>query len=1347
MQKIFVPAASFLFVLTTQLAQGQTVASNATAPHKAALAGQYGRIPLSFEANQGQTDSRVRFQARGQGYGLFLTGKGAVLSLSKPSPANQPSAEQALNKSLTQPRRMVTDVVSLELPGARPDAAPEGQDRLPGTANYFIGNDPARWHSNVSTFARVRYSQVYDGVDLVYYGNQRQLEYDFVVAPHADPAKIHLRFAGAQRLSLTSEGDLEVIARHGQITFHKPVLYQESGGRRVPVDGSFTLAANKTVQFHIGVYDAAQPLTIDPVLVYSTYLGGSGGACAAGSSCGGDSANAIAVDASGNVYVAGSTPSADFPLANDLQGKSHAISGYSTGFVSEINASGSAFVFSTYLGGSYSESLDAIAVDASGSVYVGGVSNSSDFPTVNAFQSKNKSGSTGVVAKITVGGASLIYSTYLGGSGYDQVMAIAADSSGRAYVTGFTESPDFPIKNALQSTYKNKVAGNGSAFVTQFSASGTSLGFSTYLGGSGGEYGSGIALDGASNIYLAGWTASYDLPTINALQSTNRTIALPGNSSVSWAGTGFVSKLVAGGASLAYSTYLGGSLADAAHVITVDAAGNAYVAGWTASSDFPTQNAVQAGNHTQSSANSGKDLLTLSGTGFAAEINPQGSALVYSTYLGGSTEDIINGIGVDHSGNAFVVGQTYSADFPSVLPIGSPNGGCNGTKAFLAEITTGGSSIGYSTCLGHSSTTSANAVAVDAESNAYVAGTTTASDFPVVNALQGSFPEQAGRSSGFVLKVSPALAPAPAPAFSPAAGTYTTIQNVSLSDTLTTASIYYTTDGSAPTIGSTPYTAPITVASTQTINAIATATGYSSSPVASAIYTINLPATAAPVFSLASGTYTTAQTVKITDATKGATIYYTTNGSTPTTNSTSYSGPISVSSNETIQAIAAASGDANSSLASATYTIAPLAAAPTFSPVAGTYTSIQSVALSTTTSGASIYYTLDGSTPTSTSTLYTTPLTVNASETIKAVAGGTGFTTSAVAAARYILNLPAATAPTFTVATGTYNTAQTVTLADTISGAVIRYTLDGSAPTTASAVYSGSIKVSTTETIKAIATAYNYSTSPVATAIYTLQAAKPAFSVATGTYTAIQSVTLSDATPGAKIYYTADGTVPTTASAVYSKPIAVNGSTTLEALATATGFANSSVAAAKYVLNLTAAAPVFSLAAGSYGAGQLLTITDTTPGATVYYTTNGSAPTVSSTVYSAPILVASTETVNAIAVATGYAKSAVTTAAYIIGGSPSVLSLPATGITSGEAQLNLFYNLEGLSGQVWFALGIQAASLPKSTPAVTASASTIQQSGSAVVTGLTAGKTYYYQARVQTAGGLSEGAVLSFVAH
>ncbi|MGA2076311.1 MAG: choice-of-anchor D domain-containing protein [Terriglobia bacterium] len=653
--------------------------------------------------------------------------------------------------------KIENEFVRLRLVGAKPGAEVIGREELPGKVNYFIGNDPKKWRTNVPTYAKVRYHDVYPGVDLEYYGNQGgQLEYDFIVAPGADPSAITLQLGAVREppLRIDANGDLVIAADGGEIRFHKPEISQPGTGSSLAIrhssliDGRFVLDARNRIQFALGPYDHTKPLVIDPVLTYSTYLGGSGG----------DWGYGIAVDSSGSAYVTGETASVDFPTVNPLQAGNKSGS-QGTAFVAKLNPAGSALVYSTYLGGSGADIGYGIAVDSSGNAYVGGRTYSRDFPVVNAIQNGNLTStgySTGFIAKLDASGSALVYSTYLGGSVFDFAAAIAVDPSGNAYVTGATSSPDFPTTpGSFESTGGGNVDGCQctDAFVTELNAAGSALVYSTYLGEvnhpSGNEYTSalGIALDHSGNAYITGSTTPGALPTANPLQAASKNANF----------TAFVTELNASGSGLVYSTYLGGSDNDEGRSIAVDSSGAAYVTGATSSSDFPTVNPIQPTN----------EGIASGGTaGFVSKLNPGGSALVYSTYLGGSGTNVADGIAVDSSGDAYVVGYTGAMDFPTanaVQPalLGSENG-------FVAELNPAGSALVYSTYLGGSYQDAAAGVALDPSGNAYITGATLSLDFPTVNPLQPANKNaQPPGPTAFVAELS--ASPAPAVSFSPAA--------------------------------------------------------------------------------------------------------------------------------------------------------------------------------------------------------------------------------------------------------------------------------------------------------------------------------------------------------------------------------------------------------------------------------------------------------------------------------------------------------------------------------------------------------------------------------------------------
>jgi hypothetical protein len=512
-----------------------------------------------------------------------------------------------------------------------------------------------------------------------------------------------------------------------------------------------------------------------------------------------------------------------------------------------------------------------------------------------------------------------------------------------------------------------------------------------------------------------------------------------------------------------------------------------------------------------------------------------------------------------------------------------------------------------------------------------------------------------------------------APTFGPAGGSYDSTQSVSLGTTTGRATIYYTQDGSLPSSTSTKYVGPITVGATQTVKAVAISTGLGTSQVSTATFTIKYPSTASPpLFSPAAGTYTTPQSVKLTSLTANASIYYTTDTTTPTTSSSLYSGAISVSSGQTIRAIAIATGLGNSAVSTASYLIGS-ASYPTFSPPSGSFATTQTVILSSSTAGATIYYTTDGTLPTTSSSKYTAAITVPTSQTIQAIAAAPGVAPSPVAGATYVIG--AASAPTFAPGAGAYADTQTVAISTATAGATIYYTTDGSAPTATSTKYTGPISVSSSQTIRAIAVANGISNSSATSATYVIgTTSAPAFSPGAGTYATAQTVVLSSTTAGATIYYTTDGSVPTTSSAKYTTAITVSSSQILQAIATATGLSPSFVSTATYVIG-TASAPTFSPTAGTYSSAQSVAISSATSGATIYYTTDGTAPNTGSPKYSGPIAVSSGETLQAFATATGLGNSGVSSAVYVIGGASAPTFLPAGGTyttaqTGGAVQLH-----------------------------------------------------------------------------
>ncbi len=890
------------------------VASSAQTPAKTrsqrgSVIDSYGRLPMRFEVNRRQTDKRVRFLARGSGYGVFLTGHEAVLALHAAPSGSSATLRHRLHGS-SSPK---TDVLRMQLLAASPSAEPKGVEPLSGTVSYFRSSDPSRWQSGVPTFAKVKFPAVYPGIDLVYYGDQGQLEYDFVVAPKADPKAIRLHFAGARKLRLDASGNLTIRASNGRIVFHMPVVYQRENGVRRPVEGRFKLLADNSVGFTLGDYDHDRPLVIDPTLVYSTYLGGSTQEAALG----------IAVDASGNTYITGTTSSADFPTTAGSYQTAQKSAGHTQAFVTKLNPTGTALIYSTYLGGSNDDDqANAIAVSAAGNAYITGYANTSDFPTTaGAFEaSRPTEGSMGFVTEFNSTGTALVYSTYLGGSfGGEQGSGIALDSSGNAYIVGNTSATDFPV---TPGAFATTISGFRSGFVTKLNPAGSALVYSTYLGGSNYDDALAVDVDAAGNAYVGGSTTSPNFPVTPG--AFHQTKLAPANA------TGFVTKLNPAGSALVYSTYLGGSDTEQVKAIAVDAAGTAYAAGHTESTDFPvTPGAFQGASKP--------------GAGFVTHLNAAGSALDYSTFLGpasGQFSDGPHSIRVDSKGEVYVTGATLPG-FPVTPGAFQPTASTFGS-AYVTRLNATGTALIYSTCLGGTGAgtfaTSGDAIAIDAAGHAFVAGDTQAKDFPVSS---GAFQSTNKTSTSFARTGFVTAFDTNPPA---AVGTTTTLtssanpaalgQNVIFDaavdadsgNTTPTGNVVFKIDGTdvatvALDAGAASYKTATLTAGGHAVKATYQGNSDFASSSDNITETIQTPQTATPTFSPAAGTYTAAQSVTISDSTAGATIYFTKDGTTPTTGSTKYTSPIAVTATETIKAIATASNHTNSAVASATYTI------------------------------------------------------------------------------------------------------------------------------------------------------------------------------------------------------------------------------------------------------------------------------------------------------------------------------------------------------------------------------------------------------------------------------------------
>jgi Beta-propeller repeat len=675
--------------------------------------------PLVFEPNRGQTNQRADYVAHGPGYSLFLSHGEALIAL--------------------KPHKGGASALRMRPVGGNISPRAESLEAQTGKANYFIGNKPDQWRTNISTYAKVRYRDVYPGIDMVYYGNQRQLEYDFIVNPGASPEVVQLQFDGTKKIALDSSGDLVMHTAATEMRWHKPYAYQLIDGNQHEVKCDFVRKTNGRMGFQVGDFDKSKSLIIDPELVFSTYLGGSGL----------ELGNAIAVDIKGNAYITGSTVSLNLPVRNPFQHNYSSSHGNSNAFVAKYNPQG-VLVYSTYLGGSGFHGVDAtlagdsgnaIAVDPAENAYITGSTGSFDFPTKNAFEEVPFSGcipcNTAFVTKLDPNGSGLVYSTYLGGTdGFgDFGFGIAVDSKNYAYVTGLTTSPDFPVKNAFQPT----LIALGAAFLTKFEPSGSAVVYSTFFGGTNSStQGNAIAVDSYDQVYITGVTTAFDLPTLYPFQPASKS---------NGQNEAFITKFGSSGTVLGYSTYLGGSGGfDTGNGIAVDKNGSAYVTGITNSEDFPIKTTLQT------------KLKNPMGNAFVTKVGRFGT-LVYSTYLGGSGQSAGDGgaaIAVDAYGQAYIAGFARGADFPVLDAVQPELKGF--TNAFVTKLDPAGCALVYSTFLGGSANDAGTGIALDPTFDVYMSGSATSFDFPGKNAFQpacGGGPSfTGGCGDAFIAKIS-----------------------------------------------------------------------------------------------------------------------------------------------------------------------------------------------------------------------------------------------------------------------------------------------------------------------------------------------------------------------------------------------------------------------------------------------------------------------------------------------------------------------------------------------------------------------------------------------------------------
>jgi hypothetical protein len=715
-----------------------------------------GNLPLYFEAAPGRANHPAQFVARGDDYQFLISPAEAQLNLQKTGAATQKISSQT---------------VRMQFVGAGSQAQIHGNDELPGKVNYLIGNNSAQWRTGVATFARVQVDQLYPGVNLVYYGNQRQLEYDFTLAPGANPDAIKIRFAGVDKISVDAQGKLVLAVGNNEILQPAPVIYQMIDGARKAVGGGYRILDKQAVAFTIGKYDHKLPLVIDPILSFSTYFGGNST----------DIAWSVALDTNGFIYIAGQTLSSKF-YATPGAFQTNFAGGSITGdaFIAKFDNQASNLIYCTYLGGSGDDIAYAITVDAAGHAYVAGTTDSANFPVTNAIPGGTKISGTfypedAFVTELETNGSSLIYSTYLGGSGYDAAYGIALDSSNDTYVTGITYSTNFPTslapyqKNPQFTNWAYQIYYNANAFVSEIGAGGSNLLYSTYLGGTNFDWGKGIAVDNSNNVYVTGLTASTNFPTKNAIlqqlvqtnfigsnqvlitNSFNGSL-LNGSTNTTPGFDAFVAKFAPGCTSLIYSTFLGGTNSDAANSIAVDGSGNAYVTGWTISTNFPNTAMNVAGLYNGLTNSANFPYIT---NAFLTQITYNGTnaAIGYSAVFGGTNVgiDIGYGVAVDSVGDAFVVGASSTGSFPTTnTPTLMSPTNAGGSDAFVIAFNTNCSAILYSGYLGGSANDYGYGIAVDSSANVYIVGQTASVNFPIFNAGQ---PTLNGPSDAFLAKI------------------------------------------------------------------------------------------------------------------------------------------------------------------------------------------------------------------------------------------------------------------------------------------------------------------------------------------------------------------------------------------------------------------------------------------------------------------------------------------------------------------------------------------------------------------------------------------------------------------
>lgn len=688
-----------LIVVLVMNSMGWTLTTNNHVSPQKKLSVDNFSMPVYFVKNSGQYDDSISYYGKGLGHGIFFSKDAVYLVYNRNlQPNNQTDMSE---KTVITANGKSLEVVKLIPCGFKQDLKIVSEVELNGKLNYLRGNNQNNWFTDIPIYERVRYQEVYDGVDIVFYGNQTQIEYDVVVKPGADLSKVVLKFEGIESLNKNEQGDLVATLSSGvEIVSKRPHIYQVINGQKRMLQGDYVVLNNTdrhAFSFVVEDYSKDDVLVIDPVLSYSTFIGGSRD----------DVARAIAVDEYGNVYITGWTDSTDIVTHNALRPFNK---GKKDVFVTKLSSDGKNILFSTYLGGSEDDFSYAIALDKDANIYLSGYTSSQDFPTTDAFDNTYNGKEDAFVVKLSSDGKKILYSTFIGGSNDDRSYGIAVDSSGSAYITGYTLSSNFPIQDAFDESYKGKK----DVFITKLSPDGKRIIYSTYIGGTEDEEGYSIAVDSLGSVYVTGYTKSHNYPTKNPFQGYHGKMDV------------FLTKLSPDGRMLVYSTYLGGSEDDFGRAIAIDSVGNAYITGETKSSNFPTKNPLQG--------------YLAENDVFVVKLSPDGQNLVFSTYLGGSADEVGRGITVDAFGTAYIIGETNSYDFPIINGYDDKcgtDGRCNGGKddAFVAIISSDGKNLLYSTFLGGDHFDVGLGIKTDLTGNIYVTGWTASDDFPTLNAF------------------------------------------------------------------------------------------------------------------------------------------------------------------------------------------------------------------------------------------------------------------------------------------------------------------------------------------------------------------------------------------------------------------------------------------------------------------------------------------------------------------------------------------------------------------------------------------------------------------------------------